>query len=772
MKIDIMSYTSSSIKVLKGLEACRHRPGMYIGNIEEGVFQLFKEVIDNCIDEFLANHCNEINITFYKDGYASIIDNGRGIPVDIHEEEGISAAIVIMTQLHAGGKFDQESYKVSGGLHGVGVSVVNALSNRLELTVYRDGFEYFVAFEKGLVVEDLKVVGPSKKRGTKVKFIPDDTILPNQTFDLNVIKNRVEELAYLNPGLKIILNDERIDFKQEFFEPEGMISFVKKMVKNKECLHDLISIKKNSGNVVINCTMVWTKSYSEEVRSFTNNIFQLEGGTHVVGFKSAVSRVVTKYIEKDAALQKRTKDVQILSEDIREGVFGVLSIYFPEPQFSSQTKEKLVSSHIRAIVEGAIFEALETWFEENPNNAKDIIQKITNAAAAREAARKSRDLIRKNKDLNEIGLHMASKFSNCSEKDPAKKELFLVEGDSAGGSARKMRDRTNQAVLSLRGKILNVEKSNLEKMLNDESIRNLIAVLGTNIGENFDLTKLRFHKIIIMTDADVDGSHILVLLVTFFFRYMRPIIENGYLYASMPPLYGVKQGNKITYLRDDAELAEFFFKRNLDSIRFFDKENNLIAENILSTFFKDLAVVGKDLSFKHSLFQAALMCKIENEEEFNIEKLIESVKKIKDGKWVYEDEKFVYEKNGLTDYFKFNFSMIPENYIRFIKNWKNFWSGDIKMQYKGIEPKTFENPYEIYQIFSNKGKQDLTISRYKGLGEMDAEDVKTTAMANYQPIVYHNEAEAQELISTIMGEDVLPRKDFIDSIGAELETDD
>jgi len=473
-----MSYNSSSIRVLKGLEACRTRPGMYIGNIEHGVFQMLKEVLDNCIDEHLAGHCNEITIVFDKDGYCGVLDNGRGIPVDIHKEEGISAAIVIMTQLHAGGKFDQNSYKVSGGLHGVGVSVVNALSTRLELTVYKDGYEYFAAFEKGDLVEDLKQIGATKKSGTFVKFIPDGTILPTIDFNLKETEKRIQELAFLNPGLKIKLIDERVDYDKIFYEPKGLEAFVESLLK-KEKLNDYIEFQLNDDKekVQVFGGFVWTKSYSEDIHCFTNNIPQEEGGTHLIGFKTALTRCVNNYLAKEVNLQKKFKNLQISGEDVREGIVCVLSVYVVDPQFSSQTKEKLVSAHVRSIVEKSVSETLERWLEENPNKAREIVDKIANACYAREAARKSREVFR-NKNGLDNNLTFASKISGCTSKDPTKCELFVVEGDSAGGSARQARDRMFQAVVGLRGKILNVEKAGFDKMLNDDSIRTLIGVFG------------------------------------------------------------------------------------------------------------------------------------------------------------------------------------------------------------------------------------------------------------------------------------------------------
>lgn len=787
-----MSYNSRSIKVLKGLEACRTRPGMYIGNTQDGsgLHHMIYEVLDNSIDEHLAKNCTEISIKIDKEGYATVCDNGRGIPVDIHESEGISAAIVIMTQLHAGGKFDQDSYKISGGLHGVGVSVVNALSDRLELTVDKDGFQYFVAFSKGDVVEDIRQIGPSKRHGTMVRFLPDATIFGDITFDIKIIENRIEQLSYLNPGLKISLEDERVGFKREFFQPEGIVAFVKNLMKSKEGLHEIIPFKHKDGNSEIDGAIVWIDNfYSEEIRCFTNTIPQNDGGTHLVGLKTALTRCVNAYIQKDQAAVKKMKDLQLTGEDIREGIICVLAVYMPEPQFASQTKDKLVSSSIRPIVEAGVSETLERWFEENPVEAKKIVQKITEAAMARDAARKSRDLIRNNKGISEFSLSMATKLAGCTQKDPTKAELFIVEGDSAGGSAKMARNRLFQAVLPLRGKILNVEKAGLNRMLADEGIRTLIAVMGTGIGETFDITKIRYNKIIIMTDADVDGSHILTLLITFFFKYMRPIIENGYLYVAQPPLYGIKSGQKMHYLLDDQALAEFLLERQLDKVQFNkisskdDKrfENEVVISEgpvevaTIKEFVRALFSIASDIKSRGVVAQAFVAGKIdiEDEPENIYANLIKTLERIKPGKWMCEnreeDDVFVYEVNGLTYRYPFAMKKLPVKYHAFIQKWSQFWDSDIQMSYNE-ELRAIVDPMQIHEIFSQKSEQH--IQRYKGLGEMNPDDLAKTAMQSYLQVRYEDEAEAAELIEKLMSDDVEPRKKFIEEMEPLLETDD
>lgn len=786
-----MSYTSRSIRVLKGLEACRTRPGMYIGNTQDGsgLHHMIYEVLDNSIDEHLAKHCSEIHITIDEEGYACIEDDGRGIPVDLHEGEGLSAAIVIMTQLHAGGKFDQDSYKISGGLHGVGVSVVNALSEKLELTIERDGFKYFALFGRGDVLQDLKEIGPSKRTGTKVRFLPDKEIFNDITFDIKIIETRLEELCYLNSGLKILLEDKRIDYKREFYQPDGFNAFIKNLVGTKELLHDIIHFSYSTDSVKIEGAAVWVKNYySEEVRCFTNTIPQKDGGTHLVGLRTAFTRCVNAYIQKTNSFTKKMKEVHLTGEDIREGVVCVLAVYTPEPQFASQTKEKLVSAHVRPIVEAGVSHALETWFEENPNEAKQVLQKIAEAAMAREAARKSRDLVR-NKGVTEFNLSMASKLAGCTQKDPTKAELFIVEGDSAGGSAKMGRNRLYQAVLPMRGKILNVEKAGLNRMLGDEGIRTLIAVMGTGIGETFDITKIRYNKIIIMTDADIDGSHILTLLITFFFKYMRPIIENGYLYVAQPPLYGVKQGQNTTYLLDDEALAAFLLERNLNKINFVLGEKEIDKEEI-KLFIKRLFSLASDIKARGLIFEAFIaegMLDFESGDQL-YNNLINRLVKIMPGKWtwefstkiasdklnnddVFDDATFIYEKNGLTYRHQFSFAKVLDKHKVFIEQWRHMWAEDMKIVY-GSEVCNVNSPMEIYQLVNQKGVHDLHVQRYKGLGEMNPEDLAKTAMQSYLQVQYDNEEEAEQLVGKLMGEDVEPRKLFIEEMEPLLETDD
>lgn len=788
----IDAYDAESIKVLKGLDAVRKRPGMYIGDTDDGsgLHHMVYEVVDNAIDEALAGYCDLVKISLNKNGSVTVSDNGRGIPVGIHKEEGISAAELIMTQLHAGGKFDQNSYKVSGGLHGVGVSVVNALSDWLELRIWRDDKEHFVRFRSGIAEEPLKVTGEALgKHGTEVTFYPSSSIFSSIIFDYNILEHRIRELAFLNSGVKILLIDDSTEkYKETEFMFEGGISAYAKYVdRAKTMINQTISFhsQDSESGITVEVALHWNDSYHENILCFTNNIRQRDGGTHLAGFKAALTRTINNYIN-NSGMAKKAK-VAFMGDDAREGLTCIISVKVPDPKFSSQTKDKLVSSEVRPVVESSVNAKLMQWLEEHPNEAKIIVEKVFEAAMAREAARKARDLTRRKTAL-EIS-NLPGKLADCQEKDPAKSELFIVEGDSAGGTAKQGRNRKYQAILPLRGKILNVERSRFDKMLGSEQIGTLITALGTGIGkEDFNIEKVRYHKIVIMTDADVDGSHIRTLLLTFFYRYMRPLIDMGYLYIAQPPLYKVKKGSKETYLKNEQALSEYLISSVIDLILVSAGVNSYIGDDLkklidnVSNFNSSLSQVarkfdpviaeafaisgGLDLGFDDEAMKAKLpiiLAKL-NAELTELDKTSWTADLFPDKIEFKRYVRSIEEKHIIYADFIMSaeFQKLAVNARKLVE----IFSNKVMLKVKDSEEE-FLLPSKLLNAIYQVGKKGLAIQRFKGLGEMNAEQLWETTLDHtkrslLQVKVGHAE-DAEEAFSTLMGELVEPRRDFIQS---------
>ena len=785
-------YSADSIKVLKGLDAVRKRPGMYIGDTDDGsgLHHMVYEVLDNAIDESLAGHCDKIRVIINKNGSVSVSDNGRGIPTEIHEEEGISAAEVIMTQLHAGGKFDQNSYKVSGGLHGVGVSVVNALSEWLEVRIWRDGKEHFVRFRDGVAEAPLSVVGDANgKKGSEITFYPSIETFSTIEFSFSTLEHRIRELAFLNSGVDITLTDERgTEAKESHFYFEGGIeAYINYIDRSKSSLHSPVAFTQEDEKqgITVEIAMQWNDSYHENVLCFTNNIKQRDGGTHLAGFKAALTRVINKYAGEYATGGKKSaKASSITGDDAREGLSCVLSVKVPDPKFSSQTKDKLVSSEVRTVVEGAVYERLLDWFENRPQDAKNILSKIQEAAFAREAARKARELTRRKSALEVSNL--PGKLADCQERDPAKSEIFIVEGDSAGGTAKQGRSRKFQAILPLRGKILNVERARFDKMLASEQVGTLITALGAGIGkEDFNLEKLRYHKIVIMTDADVDGSHIRTLLLTFFFRHMREIVERGYLYIAQPPLYKVKKGNSDTYLKDDASLQEYLIKNCISDVELQVGEA-VITPDITEKLMNHLVQFGKYLDQAATKFDRKVVeilaingylsiteaqsADIDSRNRILAEKQLDtSADKTKWQASAAEDG-LVLERvvRGIKERSVLYFSQLELPEFKQLDKLGaviiDKLSGSIALSLKG-QDYSINLPSEILELVNKVAKKGLYIQRFKGLGEMNAEQLWETTLdpANRTllQVKINDFDEAEEVFSTLMSSVVEPRREFI-----------
>ena len=795
------TYDAESIKVLRGLEAVRKRPGMYIGDTDDGsgLHHLVFEVVDNSIDEALAGHCDTTSITLNGDGTVTVIDNGRGIPVDIHAEEGISAAEVIMTQLHAGGKFDQNSYKVSGGLHGVGVSVVNALSSWLELTIRRDGKLHRMRFEHGVAVAPLEIVGEcGEETGTEITFLPSTNTFTMMEFDYDTLEHRFRELAFLNSGLTVILTDARLPEpkRMEFKFDGGLEAFVGYLDRAKSVLHEPpILIKNEHDGLVVEVAMQWNDSYHETMLCFTNNIPQRDGGTHLAGFRGGLTRQVNTYATNTGIARK--EKIAITGDDAREGLTCVLSVKIPDPKFSSQTKDKLVSSEVRPAVESVINDRLGQWFEEHPAEAKKVVQKVFEAAAAREAARKARELTRRKGALDIANL--PGKLADCQERDPEKSELFIVEGDSAGGSAKQGRNRRNQAILPLRGKILNVERARFDKMLASAEIGTLIAALGTGIGhEDFNADKARYHHIIIMTDADVDGSHIRTLLLTFFYRQMPELIERGYLYIAQPPLYRAKKGNTDVYLKDDRNLEDFLMREGLgdlvleladgaqisgaDLLKITDTARQV--KKMLEPL--TLKVGSRDVVEQAAVAGALNPSILTNEEHAQhateyIAVRLDALAPGTERGW----QGNVNENGGLT--FMRQLRGVPQRFVIDGDLIRSAEARRLDVMTTELQA-TYEKPsiliakekrhritgaVALVDQVMEQGRKGVSVQRYKGLGEMNPEQLWETtldpdARSLLQVRVSHAD-EAGKLFSTLMGDVVEPRRDFIQSNALKVE---
>ncbi len=785
-------YAADSIKVLKGLEAVKKRPGMYIGDTDDGsgLHHMIYEVVDNAIDEALAGHCDIVKVVLNKNGSVTVSDNGRGIPVDIHKEEGISAAEVIMTQLHAGGKFDQNSYKISGGLHGVGVSVVNALSDWLELRIWRNSKEHLIRFRNGDTEFPLRVENEnSDKKGTEVTFMPSAEIFKILEFDYDTVEHRLRELAFLNSGVRILLTDDRFDEKKEteFFYEGGVQAYVEYNNRSKAALHPCISLSASDDEkgITVDFAMQWNDSYHENILCFTNNIRQRDGGTHLSAFKAALTRVVNSYADK-SGLAKKMK-VSISGDDAREGLACVLSIKLPDPKFSSQTKDKLVSSEVRPVVESSVYAKLLEWFEEHPSEAKSIVGKVVEAASAREAAKRARELTRRKSAL-EIS-NLPGKLADCQEKDPALSELFIVEGDSAGGTAKQGRDRKSQAILPLRGKILNVERARFDKMLGSEQVGTLITALGGGIGQDFDVEKIRYHKIVIMTDADVDGSHIRTLLLTFFYRHMQPLIEKGYLYIAQPPLYKIKRGSSETYLKNEQALREYLINgaMNESSVKLAsDKE--LSGEELKSMVGKvtslvdSLSSIGK--RFNPAIAECLAINNLLQADAFDAAKKDELVAALSPlNKGEAEPDKTDWEVvpgNESIEFFRFvrGVRISKVLYLEQVespefvalnklgKSLEEFFVGQCTFNIKSQSHK-ISQPSTMLKIIIDSGKKGLAIQRFKGLGEMNADQLWETTLDHEKRTLLQVKVgdidNAEEVISTLMGSVVEPRRDFINA---------
>ncbi len=785
-------YGADSIKVLKGLDAVRKRPGMYIGDTDDGsgLHHMVYEVVDNAIDEALAGHADLVTVTLNADGSVTVTDNGRGIPVGIHKEEGVSAAEVIMTQLHAGGKFDQNSYKVSGGLHGVGVSVVNALSVFLKLSIRRDGKVHEISFTHGVADAPLEVVGEYDGRsGTAVTFLPSTETFTMVEFDFKTLEHRLRELAFLNSGVRILLADRRHPepVEVELFYEGGLEAFVRYLDKSKApVIETPITMISEKDGITVEVALQWNDSYHENVLCFTNNIPQRDGGTHLAGLRGALTRQVTGYANASGIAKK--EKVELSGDDTREGLTCVLSVKVPDPKFSSQTKDKLVSSEVRPVVENIVNEKLGQWFEEHPNEAKTIVGKVVEAAAAREAARKARELTRR-KGALEIS-SLPGKLADCQERDPAKSEIFIVEGDSAGGSAKQGRDRSNQAVLPLRGKILNVERARFDRMISSDQVGTLITALGTGIGrEEFNPDKLRYHKIIIMTDADVDGAHIRTLLLTFFYRQTRELIERGHIYIAQPPLYKATRGRSELYLKDEEALEDYLLQGGLEDAVFTTRDGAVHAGQDLLGILQQARDITKAINNLNTRYnrnlveQAAIVGGLDPDGMSDPEKSGETLKRVAqrldrisdelERGWsgeITEDEALAFSRTvrGVAETHQIDRALLQSADARKLRaladRLDELFGGVPTLTRKGDTINIY-GPSTLFKAVTDAGRKGVSLQRYKGLGEMNAEQLwETTLDPNARTLLrveMGQTDEADQIFTALMGDLVEPRRDFI-----------
>ena len=806
MKTEENIYSADQIKVLEGLEAVRKRPSMYIGNVGiEGLHHLVYEVVDNSIDEAMAGYCDLIKVIIHTDNSVSVEDNGRGIPVGIQKSENMPAVEVVMTKLHSGGKFDNHSYKVSGGLHGVGVSVVNALSKLMEVEIYSDNKIYYQTFEKGEKVSELNVIGKTKKRGTRIHFVPDTEILETDNFNYEILIRRLRELAFLNKGVRLTIEDERSDKKDEFCYKGGIVSFVEYLNKINIPLHNPIFMEGIKNDVQIEVAIQYNNTFKEKIFSFANNINTIEGGFHLIGFKAGLTRTMNQYLT-NGNLPKNLK-AKISGDDIREGLTAVISLRIKSPQFEGQTKTKLGNSEVKGLVESIVNEKLSIFLEENPSIARKIIAKAVDASRARDAAKRARDLARKQGAL--VDSTLPGKLADCQVSDPAERELFLVEGDSAGGSAKQGRDRKFQAILPLKGKILNVEKARFDKILRSEEIKNIITALGTGVGlEEYNIEKIRYHKIIIMTDADVDGSHIRTLLLTFFYRHMPEMIDNGYLYIAQPPLFKIGRGKKEIYLKNEKELNDNILKRtcNKKNVKFGESEE-ILSEHNLYIFMANLSEYYTIISrFKEkgiisdiveTLFKEGVEKKDFLQDEQKMLQLKNTLNKsdYHVSEIIWNDERNIYEMT-VAPYFDKQKELRVVDLSQKIKPLKIsrnlIYSNDFQkslMLSKNIlkydKPPFFiinkeddkdalriDDKEQLLSYFINEGKKGLGIQRYKGLGEMNPVQLWETTMnpdkRTLLQVKVEDAVETDEIFTVLMGEQVEPRRDFINNNALEV----